>query len=191
MSLMSFCIIVCHRDPRGQRHKSWKVQNSCSVNWFLSLPALFPVCTTSEDVIKLKSLATIRHFVLFEDYVIIVLPISSSLPPSPSWLLIRRLEMNLQNKRKSPPFPGGAVVSWQHRNRDTDCSPGFQEKLSLRNCTRDLPISVYMQLDTSEKVVAVQSASRSFRQSYRRQSTSGGARPLLLYRQCGRRVVDV
>lgn len=59
MSLMSFCIIVCHWDPRRRQHKSWKVQKTRSVDWFLSLPARFSVCTTSEYVIKLKSLAAI------------------------------------------------------------------------------------------------------------------------------------
>lgn len=184
MSLMSFCIIVCRRDPRRQRHKSWKVQNTCSVNWFLSLPALFPVCTTSEDVIKLKSLATIRHFV------IIVLPISSSPPPfaalaanmtPPRW--------TCRIKEKLLHFQGGC-----RGNTETETQIAAllsRKKLSFRNCTRDLPISVYMQLDTSENEAAVESASRSFRQSYRRQRASGGTRPLLLYRQCRTSVADV
>lgn len=186
MSLMSFCIIVCRRDPRRQWHKSWKVQNTCSVNWFLSLPALFPVCTTSEDVIKLKSLATIRHFV------IIILPISSSLPPTPFAVLAADTtppRWTYRIKEKLLRFRGGC-----RGNTETETQIAallYRKKLSFRNCTRDLPISAYMQLDTSENEAAVESASRSFRQSYRRQRASGGTHPLLLYRQCRRSVADV
>lgn len=186
MSLMSFCIIVCHRDPRRRRHKSWKVQKTRSVDWFLSLPARFSVCTTSEYVIKLKSLATIGccdHGIA----AILHAPISSSLLLSTSWLLLHEAsKMSLQNKKKYPLFPGLTVTAPQKRRHGR--RPAFQEKLFFTNCTWDLPISVYMQLDTSENEPPVQSASKSTRQSYRRQSASEGTRPLLLYRRYRRRI---
>lgn len=177
MSLMSFCIIVCRRDPCRQRHKSWKVQNTCSVNWFLSLPALFPVCTTSEDVIGNNQTFCDHcppHLVFSPPFAVLA---ANMTPPRWTYRIKEKLH-----------FQGGC-----RGNTETETQIAAllsRKKLSFRNCTRDLPISVYMQLDTSENEVAVESASRSFRQSYR-QRASGGTRPLLLYRQCRRSVADV
>lgn len=129
MSLMSFCIIVCHRDPRRRRHKSWKVQKTRSVDWFLSLPAWFSVCATSEYVIKLKSLATIGccdHGIA----AILHAPISSSLLLSTPWLLLHEAsKMSLQkNQKKKIKIPTVSRVNChgtiETETRTQPCFPG-------------------------------------------------------------------
>lgn len=194
MSLMSLCIIVCHRDPRRQQHKSWKVQKTRSVDWFLSLPArcLYhqwgceQAKVTGNNRTCLHVSGCCAHCIA----AILHAPISSFVLASTSWLLHTKPPRWADGiKQKSPLFPGLTVTAPQRQRHMR--RPAFQEKLSFTNCTWDLPISVYMQLDTSENEAPVQSASKSTRQSYRRQRASEGTRPLLLYRRYRRRVADV